>query len=42
MNWAYDLNLCIECMNWAYELGVSPVDTMYITRLGHADIQSVL
>jgi len=42
MNRAYDLNLLIECMNWAYELGVWLADTIYVTRLGNSDIQSVL
>jgi len=29
-------------MNWAYELGAWPAETIYVTRLGNSDIQSVL
>jgi len=29
-------------MNWAYELAVWPAETIYITRLGNLDVQSVL
>jgi len=42
MDWAYDLNLGIECINWAYELGVWPAETIYVTRLGNSEVQSVL